>query len=65
MPGPRSCPAVKSKMTSKAYAPSLTIGPRVHKSPFYDATVRAGARAFSIYNHVYIPTCYLDPVTEY
>lgn len=52
-------------MTSKAYAPGLTIGPRVRKSPFFDATVRAGARTFSIYNHVYMPTCYSDPVSEY
>jgi aminomethyltransferase len=45
--------------------PGLTIGPRVRKSPFFDATLRWGAEAFSIYNHVYLPTHYGDPVAEY
>lgn len=44
---------------------ALTIGPRVRKSPFYDATLTAGARAFTVYNHMYMPTSYGDPVKEY
>jgi aminomethyltransferase len=52
-------------MTIKPFSPTLTIGPRVRKSPFFDATVRAGARAFSIYNHMYMPTAYSGPVSEY
>lgn len=43
----------------------ITIGPRVRKSPFFDATLRHGARSFTIYNHMYMPTGYSDPVTEY
>ncbi|MEH6588543.1 MAG: glycine cleavage T C-terminal barrel domain-containing protein [Halioglobus sp.] len=45
--------------------PYLTIGPRVRKSPYYDATVRAGAKAFTVYNHMYLPTTYGDPIDEY
>jgi aminomethyltransferase len=45
--------------------PLISIGPRVRKSPYYDATLRWGAKAFTIYNHVYMPTSYGDPVAEY
>jgi glycine cleavage system aminomethyltransferase T len=45
--------------------PRITIGPRVRKSPYFDATLRWGARAFTVYNHVYMPTHYGDPVAEY
>ena len=44
---------------------SLSIGPRVHKSPFFDATVAAGVTQFSIYNHMFMPTSYGDPAAEY
>jgi len=43
----------------------ISIGPRVHKSPFYEATLRYGAKAFTIYNHTYMPTVYSGPVDEY
>lgn len=54
-----------SRMSEKAFAPLITIGPRVRKSPFFDATVRYGAKAFTVYNHTYMPTTYSDPVSEY
>jgi glycine cleavage system aminomethyltransferase T len=44
---------------------ALTMGPRVRKSPFYEATRLAGAQAFSVYNHMYMPTSYGDPIKEY
>jgi len=43
----------------------IAIGPRVRKSPYFDATLRWGAKAFTIYNHMYMPTVYTDPVSEY
>lgn len=43
----------------------ISIGPRVRKSPYFDASLRYGARAFTIYNHMYMPTAYTDAVTEY
>jgi aminomethyltransferase len=52
-------------MTQAAPEPRLTLGPRVRKSPFFEATRRYGARAFTIYNHMYMPTVYTDPVDEY
>ncbi len=44
---------------------SLAIGPRVRKSPFFDATVAAGVTHFSIYNHMYMPVSYGDAEAEY
>ena len=46
-------------------APLISIGPRVRRSPYFEATCRYGAKAFTIYNHMYMPTSYTDPVTEY
>ncbi len=45
--------------------PRLTFGPRVRRSPFFEATRRWGARSFTVYNHMYMPTGYTDPVDEY
>jgi glycine cleavage system aminomethyltransferase T len=44
---------------------ALPFGPRVRQSPYFDATLLAGAKAFTIYNHMYMPTTYGDPVAEY
>jgi len=46
-------------------APLISFGPRVHKSPFFDATLRYGAKSFTVYNHTFMPTCYSSPVDEY
>jgi glycine cleavage system aminomethyltransferase T len=46
--------------------PTITVGPRVRKSPYFDATIRNGARAFTIYNHTLMPTAYEEhPEQEY
>lgn len=46
--------------------PEITIGPRVRKSPYYDATIRHGAQSFTIYNHTFMPMNYKsDPEVEY
>jgi aminomethyltransferase len=45
-------------MNNEDKAPRISIGPRVRKSPFFDATLRYGAEAFTVYNHVYMPTTY-------
>ncbi|MEM7536096.1 MAG: zinc-binding dehydrogenase [Chloroflexota bacterium] len=44
---------------------SLPLTPRIRKSPFFDATQRYGAKAYSVYNHMYMPLYYVDPVTDY
>ena len=43
----------------------LRFGPRYRKSPFFEATRRAGCRSWGIYNHMYLPDWYGDPVEEY
>ncbi len=43
----------------------LSIGPRVRKSPFFDATVAAGMSHATIYNHMYMPVSYGDRLAEY
>lgn len=46
--------------------PEIAIGPRVRKSPYYDATIRHGALSFTIYNHTFMPMNYeSDPEVEY
>lgn len=52
-------------MSSSTNLPLLSIGPRVRKSPYYDATLRYGARNFTIYNHMYMPTVYKSPEEDY
>lgn len=47
------------------WMPEIMLGPRVKKSPYYEATVAAGVSAFTIYNHMYMPTSYGDPAEEY
>ena len=43
----------------------LAIGSRIAKSPFFDCTVEAGARRFSVYNHMLLPVSYGNEVAEY
>jgi glycine cleavage system aminomethyltransferase T len=52
-------------MTEDAHATTLYFGPWYRKSPFFDATLRYGCKAYDIYNHMYLPGYYDDPVAEY
>jgi len=52
-------------MNEDTQQPLIAIGPRVRKSPYFDATRRYGAKVFTVYNHMFMPTSYTDPVTEY
>ena len=36
-------------------ADKFGFGTQIRKSPFFDATIRWGAKEFSVYNHMYIP----------
>jgi aminomethyltransferase len=44
---------------------TLFFGPWYRRSPMFEATLRAGCTAYDIYNHMYLPAYYDDPVTEY
>ncbi|HEY5740057.1 MAG TPA: glycine cleavage T C-terminal barrel domain-containing protein [Gammaproteobacteria bacterium] len=41
------------------------FGTQIRKSPFFEATVRWGATGFSVYNHMYIPRDFGDPVGNF
>ncbi|MEM7345165.1 MAG: dimethylsulfoniopropionate demethylase [Chloroflexota bacterium] len=45
--------------------PRIGFGTRVHKSPFFNATRRYGCKAYSIYNHMFMPLYYADPITDF
>jgi aminomethyltransferase len=44
---------------------TLFYGPWYRRSPFFEKTLEAGVTGFDIYNHMYIPAYYDDPVDEY
>ena len=44
---------------------SYSFGTQVRKSPFSDAALRWGAKGFSVYNHMYIPRDFGDPVQNF
>jgi glycine cleavage system aminomethyltransferase T len=41
------------------------FGTQIRKSPYFNATVRWGAKGFSVYNHMYIPRDFGDPEKNY
>ena len=51
--------------TETATSSTLYFGPWYRKSPFFEATLRYGCKAYDIYNHMYLPGYYDDPITEY
>src|SRR6059036_3336765 len=44
---------------------TLYFGPWYRKSPFFDAAQRAGCYGYDLYNKMYIPSNFADPVEEY
>jgi aminomethyltransferase len=40
-------------------------GARLRRSPFFEATLSYGCRAYTVYNHMFLPSYYDDPVSEY
>ena len=43
----------------------FSFGTQVRKSPFSDAALKWGAKGFSVYNHMYIPRDFGDPVQNF
>jgi aminomethyltransferase len=43
----------------------LSLGTRLRRSPYFEATVADGVTAFSTYNRMLMPTAYGDPMAEY
>jgi len=42
-----------------------TFGTQIRKSPFFNSTLQSGCDGFSVYNHMYIPRSFGDPVQNY
>lgn len=40
-------------------------GARLRRSPYFEATRQYGCRAYTVYNHMFLPSYYDDPVSEY
>ena len=43
----------------------VVFSPRVRKSPYFNSTIKYGVQAFSIYNHMYMPTSYEGTIEDY
>lgn len=52
-------------MLQKGLESTLYFGPWYRKSPFFECTRRHGAKAYDIYNHMYLPGYYDDVEKEY
>lgn len=44
---------------------TIQRGARLRRSPFFDATMRAGCRGYTVYNHMFLPIQYDDLEQEY
>jgi glycine cleavage system aminomethyltransferase T len=44
---------------------TIYFGPWYRRSPFFEATRRAGCTAYDVYNHMLLPAYFDDPVVEY
>jgi aminomethyltransferase len=53
------------KMQPKKIKDDFGFGTQIRKSPYFDATIRWGAKGFSVYNHMYIPRDFGDPVQNF
>ena len=58
MTSPTAEPATSASST-------LYFGPWYRRSPFFEKTLDAGCSAYDIYNHMYLPGYYADPIEEY
>jgi aminomethyltransferase len=54
-----------SRPAAKPTSTTLYFGPWYRKSPFFEKTLEHGASAYDIYNHMYLPGYYADPIEEY
>jgi aminomethyltransferase len=52
-------------MTDPIIQPAINFGPRIRKSPFFAATRRHGCKAYTVYNHTYMPLYYESPEADF
>jgi len=64
----KSMPTVKAKPKARPRLFDMSViqrGARLRRSPFFDATLRAGCRGYTTYNHMFLPIAYDDLEQEY
>lgn len=44
---------------------TIARGARIRRSPYFEATQRYGCKGYTVYNHMYLPNYYDDPIKEY
>jgi glycine cleavage system aminomethyltransferase T len=52
-------------MTGGPISTTLYFGPWYRRSPYFEATLRSGCKAYDVYNKMYLPAEYDDPAVEY
>jgi len=43
----------------------VVFSPRVRKSPYFQSTIKHGAKAFTVYNHMYLPVSFENTIADY
>jgi len=56
---------VNEREAMLAKSATLYFGPWYRRSPYFEATLRAGCTAYDVYNHMLLPAFYDDPDIEY
>jgi glycine cleavage system aminomethyltransferase T len=54
-----------TQTAERATSSTLYFGPWYRRSPFFERTLAAGCSAYDVYNHMYLPGYYADPIEEY
>lgn len=57
----RDAPPAGRERAKNMQAETVGFGTQIRKSPYFEATLRWGAKGFSVYNHMYIPRDFGDP----
>ncbi len=52
-------------MSPSGEATGMYFYPRIRKTPYHEATLRYGCKVFTVYNHMFHPIGYTDPIDEY
>src|SRR6266511_1142412 len=64
----RRTPASRRRSSPKRKPFDMALiqrGARLRRSPFFDKSLEAGCKSYTVYNHTFLPSYYSDPVTEY
>ena len=51
-------------MSDRPFEPTIALGHRIRRSPYFEATLRWGVKQFTVYNPVYMPTYFESPEAD-